>query len=329
VPFVWEEGEARDLFGDPLPLAEEHGVGLWHPALADADELELWRERALSRAAAGERRAPFPQAFREVAAPGEEPLARFRGREAHVDAIEAMARRGGWSGYPLLGSSPWELEREAGGLFIRVTLEEVKIAFKATLQQRRAAHRRARDGEKPVVKQQREARPRVRLAELELEGALETPDVRRALAEAVWDLERLTDPLASVDDLFLRTWQQRKWKDPKEAWKEVVLRYRSGSPAALEARRALIAALAGAAGVEVRLEDRFAIVGNHVVELGTGLCHEGPPKDHLPLWKADELAAAASEGAAPLAFPFRREAAPETVAVVERVLGLARAAPGA
>ena len=30
-----------------------------------------------------------------------------------------------------------------------------------------------------------------------------------------------------------------------------------------------------------------------VVELGTGLCHEGPPKDHLALWKADELAAEA------------------------------------
>ena len=42
--------------------------------------------------------------------------------------------------------------------------------------------------------------------------------------------------------------------------------------------------------------------------------------------QADDLAAEGNADRPPLRFPFRREAEPETVEVVERVLGLARLA---
>ncbi|RMG11571.1 MAG: DUF4132 domain-containing protein [Planctomycetota bacterium] len=322
-PFVWEGDAARDLFGDEVPLGASNRIGLWHPALADPDERSLWRERVLTRAREGAPRPFFLQAFRPALATDPTELQRFRGREATVEAIEALAREDGWSGCPLRGEGPWDIERQAGGLGLRIALEALTSDFRPTPAQRRAARRRARAGERPMVVPPREAKPRVRLADIEVEGAEDSPATQRALAEAVRALERATDAFAAPDDLFLRAWQQRKWKDPREAWREVVLRYRLGSPALCELRRALVDAYARAEGLRLRLEDRFVIAGNIVVELGTGLCHEGPPKDHLPLWKADERAAAGlAEGR--LEFPFARRADPETVAVVERIIGLAR-----
>ncbi|MGE0712456.1 MAG: DUF4132 domain-containing protein [Planctomycetota bacterium] len=310
-----EAGQARDLFGEPLALLEQGAIGLAHPVRLDPEELELFREASLAHPL----RAPFPQLFRRVRAPGDDPLARFVGREVYRAALDGFARRGGWSGTPLVGVGPWELWRDdpAAGCGARLELAPIEIEFKATDAQRKAAHRRARDGEKAVVAGHREENPRARIAAVALEG--EPSPV--TLAELVRELEELSDGLAAPDELYLRAWQATKWKDPQTAWREAVLRYRAGSPAAVEVRRALLAAFARQRGLELRLEDRFAITQAVVVELGTGLCHEGPPKDHLPLWKVQERLAAAPP--LDLAWPFRPSADPETVEVVERVLQLA------
>jgi hypothetical protein len=325
LPFVWREGPV-DLFGDPVELAQESRVGLLHPSTLDTDELELWREHARERVAETGVTAPFAQIFRDVKPITDDPFERFLNRAAHQDAIGAMARLSGWSGAPLLGDGPWLIERGFKGrdLAVTVDLEHLKVAFRATLAQRRTAHRRKKDGEKAVVRAPKDDRPRATLKAIEIHGS---PDAHRiGLSEIVRDLERLTDPLNTVTNLFLRAWQKRKWKDATEAWREIVLAYRRGSPALLEIRRVLLQAFLAREGLEARLEDRFAITGRWVVELGTGLCHEGVEKHHLPTWKVDELAAKGSDGHDPVPFPFRRAAEPETVIVVERIIGLARAA---
>ena len=186
------------------------------------------------------------------------------------------------------------------------------------------AWRKAKDGEKPRFVRPPDDKPRVRITRVQVEGETESGTSAVAVAEAVRDLEDWTDPLNTVSDLFLRGWTQRKWEDPQQAWKEVVLRYRQGSPGAFEVRKVLLQAFAQEAGLELRLEDRFAITETLVVELGTGLCHEGPAKDHLPGWKAEERAAEGNAGCDPPRFPFVRDADPNTVTIVERVLGLAR-----
>ncbi|HBP17802.1 MAG TPA: hypothetical protein DEA08_08415 [Planctomycetes bacterium] len=305
-----EAGDPRDLFGEPCSLDEQEPIGLAYPLELDGDELELWREHARTRA----RRGPFPQVYRDVAPPPEDWRARFLGRQLHKSAVEES----GWEGVPLLGAGPWELVKEEAGGVLRLEVEQVEIQFKATVQQRRAAHRRAREGEKAVVKRHAEAAPRVKITALEVEGE---PGPRWA-PERIRELERLSDPLAAPDTLWLRQWQQTKWKEPKESWREVVLRYREGSPALLEVRKALLGAFAALEGRELRIEDRFVITGNTVIELGTGACHEGPPKDYLPQWKVDERCEEAGELELP--WPFRPASAPETVEVVERVLLLAR-----
>lgn len=298
-----------DLFGEAVALEPGDAIGLLHPVALDPDELELWRERALERG----RAAPFPQAFRRVAPPGDAPFARFAGRELYVEALGAFARSG-WEGYPLRGKPPWTLRRPFPAGTVVLRLEDAPAPAP-----RRRPRPRGAAAPKKAPPPPKEAAPRARVSGVELRGA----PGPAALAEAVKDLEELTDGLATVDGLFLRTWQQRKWKDPVAAWKEVVLRYRAGSPAAVDVRAALIRAAADREGLPVRLEDRFAIAGRVVVELGTGLCHEGAPKDHLPLWKvAEETAGAGPE----LDFPFRRAADSATVEVVERVIRLARRA---
>ena len=305
-----EAGEARDLFGEACALDPQAPIGLAYPLELDPDELELWREHARTRA----RRGAFPQLYRDVAPPPADWRERFRGRQLHKSALEES----GWEGVPLLGAGPWELVKEEAGALLRVEVEQVQIKFKATLQQRRAAHRRARDGEKAVVKRHQEAAPRVEITALEVEGE----PGPRWLPERIRELERLSDPLAAPDTLWLRQWQQTKWKEPKESWREAVLRYREGSPALLGVRKALLGAFAAEEGRELRVEDRFVITGNTVIELGTGACHEGPPKDYLPQWKVDERCEEAGE--LDLPWPFRPACAPETVEVVERVLLLAR-----
>lgn len=305
-----EAGEARDLFGEPCALDEQEPIGLAYPLELDPDELELWREHARSRP----RRGAFPQVYRDVAPAPEAWQERFLGRELHKSAVE----EGGWEGVPLLGAGPWELVKEEAGGLLRLEVEQVQIQFKATVQQRRAAHRRARDGEKAVVKRHKEAAPRVKITALEVEGE----PGPRWLPERIRELERLSDPLAAPDTLWLRQWQQTKWKEPKESWREVVLRYREGSPALLAVRKALLGAFAALEGRELRVEDRFVITGNTVIELGTGACHEGPPKDYLPQWKVDERCEEAGELELP--WPFRPASTPDTVEVLERVLLLAR-----
>lgn len=341
---------AEDLFGEPVELdAPGARVGLAHPVLLPDDELELWRERAIELAAAGEPRlvTPFPQLHRPVAAAPPDALQRFVGREAYKQSLGDMAREGGWKGFPLVGSSPWDLERVfAGrGARARLVVEDVPLVVKKVVGQVRRPRDEDDDGPRPRRRQPRrppppEAAPRVRIASIEL--VLDPPGragagpeagagpgaeahARVALAETVRDLEALTDPLASVDELFLRTWQHRKWKDEKEAWREVVLRYRLGSGALAAMRKALLAALARREGLTLRLEDRFAIVGLHVIEVATGLVHLGASKDHLPLWKVEEDLGAEAEQRPP-GLPFEAAADPDTLEVVARVLALARRA---
>src|SRR5690606_40495761 len=123
------------------------------------------------------RPAPFPQLSRRVRRPVTEgeaagPLARFVGRELFRDALPAFGERSGWTGTSLRGASPWELERrfETRGLVARLVVEEVQLAFKATLAQRKAAHRRAREGEKVQIERSRDDKPRLRIAAATLEG---------------------------------------------------------------------------------------------------------------------------------------------------------------
>ncbi|MCO5167400.1 MAG: DUF4132 domain-containing protein [Planctomycetes bacterium] len=323
----------EDLFGEALDLdAPGARVGLVHPVLLAEDELELWRERAIELAAAGERRlvAAFPQLHRAVAPASADDLRRFVGREAHKQTLGDVAREGGWRGFPLQGSPPWELERAFGPARARLVVDDVPLVVKKV-----APTRRTKDDDDDGPRPRRrgpkrppppEAAPRVCLAAVEwLPGDLPPDDARVALAEVVRDLEALTDGLAGVDELFLRTWQQRKWKDEKEAWREVVLRYRQASPAVVAVRKGLLAALARREGLTLRLEDRFAIAGARVVELGTGLVHEGAAKDHLPLWKVEEELGSDAD-ARVVGLPFEPAADPETIEVVARVLALARRA---
>jgi hypothetical protein len=306
--FVWTEGGAVDLFGDPVAL--DGRIGLLHPIRLDADELELWREHARDR----DGPAPFAQLFRDVLPAGDDPLAPFVGREVYADAVAVMAHQGGWTGCPLRGVGPWRVDRELrADLWVSVVFDEAKAPLRGTLYKQK---------KKKSAPPRRDDRRRVAVAAVEVEGELAADPL--GVAEVVRDLERLTDPENTVTGLFLRAWQQRKWRDKTEAWREVVLAYRKGSPARLQIRRELIAAVVAAEGLDVRLEDRFAITGTWVIELGTGLCHEGVEKDHLPTWKVDELAAEGNADRPPLRFPFRREAEEDTVVVVERVIGLAR-----
>jgi hypothetical protein len=311
--FSVEGGELRDLFAEPCELTPEGAIRLCHVTELDADELELWREHALARP----RRSPFPQLFRSTAPPEPDVAERFVGREVHRLEIDAAAQRYGWEGTPLQGTGPWEVFRATSEGTLRLGLSPVAIAFKATLAQRRSAHRRAREGEKAVVRRHRETNPRAQVTSLELNGST----VFRA--EGVRALELVSDPLATPDSMWLRAWQSRKWKEPAESWREAVLRYRQGSPSTLELRRALLVAFAQRLGLELRLEDRFAITAAVVIELGTGLCHEGPPKDHLPQWKIDERLADLPPLELP--WPFRPSSDELTVEIVERVLQLAQA----
>ena len=311
IQVAWAADGFRDVFGDPIAPPAGACVRLAHPTHVDPEELELWREWAMDRSDC----APFPQVFRAVATPSDDPFADFVGRKAYKSEVEAFARQNGWTGAPLLGSGPWELRREEGGVHVTAAVVEIEEAFRATLAQRRAAHRTGQD-----VKTQRirEAKPRVRLTSVQASPA-KTAVGRIVLAEAVRQLHDLTDSLNTVDELGLRAWQKDKWRDPKESWREVVLRYRCGSSAAVDTRRALIEALTARVEREVRLEDRFAIVDQVVVELGTGLCHQGPPKDHLPSWKVDERLA----GLEPPNLPFLPQADPKAAEVVTRVTQLA------
>ncbi|MBX3466583.1 MAG: DUF4132 domain-containing protein [Planctomycetes bacterium] len=324
----------EDLFGEAVDLdAPDARVGLVHPVLLADDELELWRERAIELAAAGERRlvAAFPQLHRAVAPAAPDAVQRFVGREAYRQVLGDVAREGGWKGFPLQGSAPWELERAFGPARARLVVDDVPLVVKKVAPTRRTKDDDDDDGPRPRRRGPKrppppEAAPRVRLTAVEwAPGGLGGDDERVALAEVVRDLEALTDGLAGVDELFLRTWQQRKWKDQKEAWREVVLRYRQASPAVVAVRKGLLAALARREGLALRLEDRFAIAGTRVIELHAGLVHQGAAKDHLPLWKVEEELG--SDADRPIVgLPFEPAADPDTVEVVTRVLALARRA---
>lgn len=352
VSFELDPGDLtpRDLFGDPLPLEEGRELSLPHPLELAPDELDLWRERAWARG----RAAPFAQLFRPVLAvglarspgsagasapePGGAALERFRGREAHRRELEELARRSGWLGLPLAGNPPWTVRRELPGLRAELELGDVPAPPPKTLglRPRRPARKKDEDDddddEAPRArarpeKERRpppEAAPRVRITAAKVSGDLAGPRAAIALAELVRDLEELTDALACPDDLWLREWQENRYRDPEGAWKTVVLRYRLGSPATVAVRRALLAELLRREGLAGRLEDRFLIAGRFVLELGTGLVHEGPQKDHLHAWRAEEEARHGHAGRPALALPFEPEADPETARIVALALGLAR-----
>lgn len=325
------------VLGDAVDLPDGATVGLAHPARLEREELELWRERALERVVKGDpaerrRPEPFPQRFRAIGPdePLEATTARFVGRQAHKQAVGEMARRSGWAGFPLLGTGPWDLTRALpGGARARLTVEDAPLEVSKLPPARRpsltgereldedAAFGPSRDPKHKGKRPPPEAAPRVRLAALELSAGADAV----ARAELRLDLETLTDGLATVDELWLRVWQQRKWKDEKESWREAVLRYRVASGAPVDVRKAVLAALAKARGLSARLEDRFAIVGQYVVELGTGLVHQGATKEHLPQWKVDELLA--KSASPPPALPFEPAADPASAEVIARVLGLA------
>lgn len=318
--FRVEEGQSVDVFGESLELGSEDRVALAHPSLADPEELELWREWAACERPG---REPFLQLYRPVSAAAElqDPDERFSGRELYREAVTEWARREGFQGAPLVGVGPWELWRELRGVALRLELAPVAVAFKATLAQRKTAHRRAREGEKVVIRGHAEAQPRATIASVEVvPGSAAPEDLAVVLAELSRALEELTEELLLPDELWLRAWQQEKWHDPAASWKEVVLRYRQGSGARVALRRLLLTRFAEEQGWPLRLEDRFAITRGVVVELGTGRCHEGPPKDYLPQWKVDERLEAAT--LPELAWPFVSERDPETRRIVELVLGL-------
>ena len=292
--------EPEDLFGDPVELDPAAEVRLLHPLALEPEELELWREHALDWPWT----KPFPQLFRAVTLveDPEAALADFAGRELRRDAVGVLLADGVFSGEPL-GTPPWLFK--AGPL--RVVLAEPPPE--------RVRERMFEKGKraKPAAVQ-RDPAPRLVVESVELRDELEPI----ALAEAVRALHRLTDELSTVDDLWLRQWQQNRWRDPDNAWREVVLRYRRGDPAAVEVRRWLIARWQGER--TLRLEDRFAITRAHVIELATGLVHAGHDKQHLPQHRADDLA----EPHLPeLRVPFVEASDPHTPEVVRRVLALA------
>ena len=300
-------GEPRTVFDEPLSLPDAAEVRLLHPADVDPDELELWRERALDRAVP----SPFPQLFRATLPPGDAPFARYADRQAHKDDVGELARRSGWQGFPLEGKPPWELWRAwPDGAELALALDDVpqELARTALGNLTKEARKLKRSKQPPP----REAKPRVKVQAVEVRGEAGP----RALAEVARDLDDLTDPLAAPSELDMRAWQQTKWKDPKPAWRDLVLRYRLGSPARLAIRRALLRLHQP----ELRLEDRFAITKRHVIELGTGTVHEGVDKDYVPAWKAEERAA---EVEVTLRLPFVPTADPETARIVGLVLGLA------
>ena len=331
------------VLGDAIDLDAGTTVGLAHPARLEREELELWRERALERAVKADpaerrRPEPFPQRFRAVGAdePLEATTARFVGRQAHKQAVGEMARRSGWTGFPLLGTGPWDLTRALhtraatrAPTRARLTVEDAPLEVSKLPPARRpsltgereldedAAFGPSRDSKHRGKRPPPEAAPRVKLAALELSPGADAV----ARAELRLDLETLTDGLATVDKLWLRVWQQRKWKDAKESWREAVLRYRVASGAPVDVRKSVLGALAKARGLTIRLEDRFAIVGQFVVELGTGLVHQGATKEHLPQWKVDELLSRSASP--PPALPFEPAADPASAEVIARVLGLA------
>lgn len=318
----WPEGElaAQDVFGDPVEFAEGDVVGLAHPTLADPEELELWQEWALEERQA---QAPFLQLFRPVlareAVEGYDFKA-LRGRQLFRDEVTAWAKAEGLSGAPLTGVGPWELWGERRGLEIRIGIDPLAIAFKATLAQRKAAHRKAREGEKVVIRGHKEDQPRGTLGLLEIKGEASPEDRAVVRAEVLRGLEALTEHLHLPDELWLRAWQAEKWKDPAASWKEVVLRYREGSPARLAQRQRLLRAFAAKHDLPLRLEDRFAITAATVVELGSGRCHAGPPKDYLPQWKVDERL---EEVETPvLEWPFDPQNDPRTKTILEKTIGL-------
>ncbi|MEZ6183435.1 MAG: DUF4132 domain-containing protein [Planctomycetota bacterium] len=293
--------ELQDLFADPLELAPESAVRLVHPLRLDPEALELWREHALDWAWV----KPFPQLFRAVALPEDpaEALADFQGRELRRDEVGALLQDGAFEGEPT-GLPPWRF-RAGRGLTAIVAAPPPPRVRERT----HAAGKRAKPA--PVVK---DPSPRLLLEQVELTGELD----RVTLAEALRALHRLTDPLAVPDDLWLRQWQQNRWRDPENAWREVVLRYRRGAPGDVEVRRWLLERWRGAR--EFRLEDRFAVTRAHVIELATGLVHQGHDKVHLPQHRVEELI----EPLLPeLRFPFVESSDPETVAIVRRVLALA------
>lgn len=312
--------ELEDVFGDALELAEGDSVGLAHPSLADPEELELWQEWALTER---EAEAPFLQLFRPVLSQAEIEAYDFkalRGRQLFRDEVTAWAKAEGYSGAPLVGVGPWELWGERRGLEIRLGIDPLAIAFKATLAQRKAAHRKAREGEKVVIRGHKEDQPRGTLGLLEISGEASAEDRAVVRAEVLRGLEDLTEALHLPDELWLRAWQSEKWKDPAASWKEVVLRYRSGSPARLALRKRLLSAFAAAHELPLRVEDRFAITAATVIELGSGRCHDGPPKDYLPEWKVSERLA---EVEVPeLEWPFDPSLDPQTKVILEKTIGL-------
>lgn len=318
----WENEELalKDVFGDALELEEGARIRLAHPTLADPEELELWQEWALNERRA---QAPFLQLFRPVL--GREAVESYdfkalRGRQLFRDEVTAWAKTEGFSGAPLVGVGPWELWGERRGLEIRLGIDPLSVAFKATLAQRKAAHRKAREGEKVVIRGHKEDQPRGTLGLLEIKGEASAEDRAVVRAEVLRGLEALTEALHLPDELWLRAWQAEKWRDPAGSWKEVVLRYREGSPARLAQRQSLLRAFAAKHALPLRVEDRFAITAATVVDLGSGRCHEGPPKDYLPQWKVDERL---SEVEVPLLeWPFDPTRDPKTRSVLEKTIGL-------
>ncbi|MBL4848595.1 MAG: DUF4132 domain-containing protein [Planctomycetes bacterium] len=315
-------GEAGplDVFGDALELGADDRIGLAHPTLADPDEFELWQEWALTERRV---RAPFLQLFRAVLSAEELEtfdFAGLRGRELFREEVTAWARAEGFRGAPLVGTGPWDLWKESRGLDVALVLNPVSIAFKATLIQRKAAHRRVREGEKVVIRGHKDEQPRATLGQLEIKGEASDEDRAVVRAETLRALEGLTTLLLLPDELWLRAWQAEKWRDPGASWKEAVLRYREGSPATLTQRKTLLRAFTGQEGIELRIEGRFAITAATVIDLGSGRCHAGPPKDYLPQWKVDERL----EGVElpELNWPFRTVCDPQTRTLVEKTIGL-------
>jgi uncharacterized protein DUF4132 len=310
----------QDVFGDALELAPEDQIGLAHPTLADPEELELWQEWALDERPS---QAPFLQLFRPVLS--REAIEAYdfkalRGRQLFRDEVTAWAKEEGLSGAPLVGAGSWELWSERRGLEIRLGIDPLTVAFKATLAQRKAAHRKAREGEKVVIRGHKEDQPRGTLGLLEIKGEASPEDRAVVRAEVLRALEALTETLHLPDELWLRAWQAEKWRDPGASWKEVVLRYREGSPARLAQRQRLLRAFAARHQLTLRLEDRFAITPATVVELGSGRCHDGPPKDYLPQWKVDERLSEVDQPV--LEWPFDPARDPKTRSILEKTIGL-------
>jgi hypothetical protein len=91
VAFMLDDGDApADAQGQPLVIAAEAQVSLWHPVEADDGERDAWRARILQR----KLRQPVRQAFREFYQPSDADL--FAGYELSVVRLIGLARREGW-----------------------------------------------------------------------------------------------------------------------------------------------------------------------------------------------------------------------------------------